>query len=100
MDNHPRGTLCGWHIRSERYLAGASTVYGGSDEPQGLWFTDSHRCDSCACIACSFAGEVGAICFEGAVVGAAVWWWATKNHVSAACGGEECDSREGDNGHD
>lgn len=100
MDNHPCGTLRGRHIRSKRYLARAPTVYCGSDEPEWLWCTDGHLRDGCACIACGFAREVGAICFEGAVVGTAVWWWAPKNHMSAACGREEGNSRERENGHD
>ena len=76
-------------------------MYCGSDEPEWLWCTDSHLRDSRACIACGFAGKVGAISFERAVVGTAVWWWAPKDHVSAACGGEEGESRrERENGHD
>lgn len=74
-------------------------MYCGSNEPERLWRSNSHIRDSCACIARSFAGEVGSVRYERAVVRAAVWWWRAKDHMSVTCSGEEGDSRERENGH-
>ena len=75
-------------------------MHCGSDEREWLLCTDTHLRDSCARVACSFAWVVGAICYERAVVWATVRGGRTKDHVGVACGGEESDGREGENGHD
>ena len=89
VDDHPGGALGGGVVGRERDLAGSAAVDGFTEERKLLGRTDGHVCDCCAGVAGGFAGEVGTVGSERAVVGTAVWWGRGHDHVSMGFGCEE-----------
>ena len=68
-------------------------MYSRAGKGEFLCGADSHVCDGSTRVARGFAGKVGTVGNERAVVGTAVWRRRGHDHMSMGCAGEGRDGR-------
>ena len=93
VDDHPFGALRCRVVGGERDLTRTTTMYSLAREGQFLCGADGHVGDGSSRVACGFAGEVGTVGNERAVVGTAVWGRSGHHHMRMGCAGESSDGR-------
>lgn len=91
VDDHPFGALRCRVVGGERDLTRTTTMYSLAGEGQFLRGADGHVCDGSTRVACGFAGEVGTVGNERAVVGTAVWGRSGHHHMPMGCACESSD---------